>query len=204
MPEARTFAARNAKIASETASRLPLIREPARPSWAISFLSMWRRCARRTITRPKNTQGGRLVLAGTHQGWFTRSRCNGSAPRHGGRVPQAQQSLPPPGPVRSLRPLVQACESSSFHGLISVSPGGTAPKRVEVPVVGGGAAAEGAGAATTTAAGRIRNDARQCAFLPCYDTRTCDDQGRISAALVIWTGYGQTPPRRTAPRLPGR
>ena len=103
MPEARTFAARNAKIASETASRLPLIREPARPSWAISFLSMWRRCARRTITRPKNTQGGRLVLAGTHQGWLTRSRCNGSAPRHGGRVPQAQQSLPPPGPVRSLR-----------------------------------------------------------------------------------------------------
>lgn len=79
-------------------------------------------------------EGGRLVLAGTHRGWFTRSLCNGSPPRHGGRVPQAQQSLPPPWPVRSLRPLVQACESSSFHGLISVSPGGAAQN--ELPTRG--------------------------------------------------------------------
>jgi hypothetical protein len=63
---------------------------------------------------------GRLLLAGPHRGRFTRSRGNGSPPRHGGRVPQAPQSPPPPWPVRPLRPLTQACENSSFQGLISV------------------------------------------------------------------------------------
>ena len=44
-------------MAPETASRLPFIREPARASWAMSLLSVWRRCARWTITSPRNTQG---------------------------------------------------------------------------------------------------------------------------------------------------
>jgi hypothetical protein len=33
-------------------------------------------------------------------------------------------------------------------------------------------------------------------------TGQCDDQARISAALVIWTGYGQTPrPQRDEQHL---
>ena len=56
MPEARTFRTRKPKMASDTASRLPFIREPVRASWATSLLSVCRRCARWTITRPRNTQ----------------------------------------------------------------------------------------------------------------------------------------------------